>query len=450
MRVSADGADKSNPDVTPEKRARPHVVVVGGGFGGLAAVHGLRGADVDITLIDRHTYNTFQPLLYQVATATLNPGDITWFLRSIRAHQDNVEFLKGTVVSMDHEAKTIALDGGQVVGYDFLIIAAGVTANFFGIPGAAEISMPLYLRSQALALRDKVFAELEEAVVNGRDRDLRVVVVGGGATGVETAGTLAEMRNNDLPVNYPEISPGRVHITLIEREPVLIKPFDPKLRDYAYASLEKRGVDLRMSTSVKEVRPRSVILGDAKGAGEVELPADIVIWASGVTVHEQVAQWNLPQGRGGRIVIDDHLRVNGLDGVFAVGDIAVEPGDRALPQLAQPAQQGGAYVANQVKAALSGTETTPFRYRDKGTLATIGRNAAVAQVKGLPNLTGFPAWIIWIVVHVFSLLGNRNRFATMLNLSAKYLFWHRSHNAIVGETPKITLDRTRTSGLDGR
>ncbi|MEP6561994.1 MAG: FAD-dependent oxidoreductase, partial [Nakamurella sp.] len=157
-------------DSSPGRRGRPHVVVVGGGFGGLSAVHGLRAADVDVTLIDRHTYNTFQPLLYQVATATLNPGDITWFLRSIRAHQDNVRFLKGTVVSMDHVARMVVLDGGQSVGYDYLIIAAGVTANFFGIPGAPENSMPLYRRSQALALRDRVFAELEEAVVNGQDR----------------------------------------------------------------------------------------------------------------------------------------------------------------------------------------------------------------------------------------------------------------------------------------
>ncbi|MGI8416015.1 MAG: NAD(P)/FAD-dependent oxidoreductase [Nakamurella sp.] len=422
-------------DSCPGGRGRPHVVVVGGGFGGLAAVHGLRDADVDVTLIDRHTYNTFQPLLYQVATATLNPGDITWFLRSIRAHQDNVRFLKGTVVSMDHAARTVVLDGGQSIGYDYLIIAAGVTANFFGVPGAPENSMPLYRRSQALALRDRMFAALEEAVVNGQDRDLRIVVVGGGATGVETAGALAELRNNDLPVTYPELTPTRVHITLVEQLPFLLAPFHPRLREYARRSLEKRGVDLRLATTVKQVRPDGVILDD-----QVLLHADIVVWASGVTVHEQVGQWNLPQGRGGRIIVDDHLRVGGLSGVFAVGDVAVEGGDRALPQLAQPAKQGGMYVAALLRATLTGREIKSFEYHDKGTLATIGRNSAIAQVKGLPRLTGFVAWVIWIVVHVFSLLGNRNRFATMLNLTARYLFWHRSHNAIVGETPIIILD----------
>lgn len=442
-RKGSDTAAAPTPPAAPDPaaRIRPHVIVIGGGFGGLAAVHGLRAADVDITLIDRHTYNTFQPLLYQVATATLNPGDITWFLRSIRAHQHNVRFLKGTVLSMDHELRTVALDGGQVLEYNYLIVAAGVTANFFGITGASEHSMPLYRRSQALALRDRVFAELEEAVINGQDRDLRIVVVGGGATGVETAGALAEMRNNDLPVNYPEIAPTRVHITLVEQLPFLLAPFHPKLRDYTRRSLEERGVDLRLETSVKQVRSHGVILGD-----DVLLPAEIVVWASGVTVHEQVAQWDFPQGRGGRITVDDHLRVAGLNGVFAVGDIAVEGGDRALPQLAQPARQGGAYVAQLLKATLDGRQLKPFKYHDRGTLATIGRNSAVAQVKGLPMLTGFVAWAIWIVVHVFSLLGNRNRFATMFNLSAKYLFWHRSHNAIVGETPTIILDHPDRAG----
>ncbi len=422
--------------VSSRGRVRPHVVVVGGGFAGLAAVHGLRGVDVDVTLIDRHTYNTFQPLLYQVATATLNPGDITWFLRSIRTDQENVRFLKGTVVSMDHAVRTVVLDGGQSVGYDYLIISAGVTANFFGVPGAAEYSMPLYRRTQALALRDRVFAVLEEAVVNGRDRDLRIVVVGGGATGVEMAGALTELRDNDLHVTYPELTPARVHVTLVEQQPFLLAPFHPSLREYARRSLQRRGVDLRFETPVRQVRPDGVIIGD-----QVFLPADIVVWASGVRVHDQVAHWNVPQGRGGRITVDDHLRVAGLNGVFAVGDIAVEDGDRALPQLAQPARQGGTFVAAQLKAMLTGRQVPSFEYRDKGTLATIGRNSAVAQIKGLPRLTGVAAWVIWMAIHVFSLLGNRNRFATVLNLTARYLFWRRSHNAIIGETPTIILDQ---------
>ena len=280
-------------------------------------------------------------------------------------------------------------------------------------------------------------------MINGQDRDLRILVVGGGATGVETAGALAELRNNDLPITFPELNPDRTHITLVEQSPFLLAPFHPHLREYARTSLEKRGVDLRLDTSVKQVRPDGVILDD-----QSFVPADVVVWASGVHVHDQVARWNVPQGRGGRIAVDNHLRVIGLDGVFAVGDIAGEGGNRALPQLAQPARQGGAYVAAQLSSQLTGKKTNLFKYHDKGALATIGRNSAVAQAKGLPRLTGFVAWVMWIVIHVFSLLGNRNRLATMLNLSARYLFWHRSHNAIVGETPATILDHP--SNVDDR
>ncbi|WP_293782667.1 NAD(P)/FAD-dependent oxidoreductase [uncultured Aeromicrobium sp.] len=418
----------------PDSTKRPHVVVVGGGFGGLAAVRKLRKADVDITLIDRHTYNTFQPLLYQVATASLNPGDITWFLRAVRAKQDNVRFVKGTVVAMDHGQQSILLDGNITVRYDYLVIAVGVTANFFGIEGAAEYSMPLYRRSQALALRDRIFANLEDAAINGQNRDLRVVVVGGGATGVETAGALAEMRNLDLPTTYPELDRDRVHITLVEMAPHVLGPFDPRLRDYARKSLEKRGVDLRLGTAVKEVRPDGVLV-ESNGTQEF-LEAGIVVWASGVTAHPMVGEWGLPQGRGGRIEVDGHLRVRGFRNVFAIGDIAVNP-DHPLPQLAQPALQGGRYVARVINNDVEGkADPPPFKYRDKGTMATIGRASAIAEVKGLPKLKGFIAWAIWVAVHIASLLDNRNRFATMTNLSVKFLLW-RSHSAIVGETPYV-------------
>ncbi|MBD1270088.1 NAD(P)/FAD-dependent oxidoreductase [Aeromicrobium tamlense] len=413
---------------------RPHVVVVGGGFGGLALVRKLARADVDITLIDRHTYNTFQPLLYQVATASLNPGDITWFLRAVRAKQDNVRFLKGTVVEMDHQAKSVLLDGNITVTYDYLVLANGVTANYFGIPGAEEFAMPLYRRSQALALRDLLFANLEDAAVNGQDRDLRVVVVGGGATGVETAGALAEMRNLDMPTTYPELDSKRIHISLVEMGEHVLAPFNPKLREYAKKELVKRGIDLRLQTAVKEVR-RDGVLIEHDGQQEF-LPAGIVVWASGVAAHGVVKDWGVPQGRGGRIEVDEHQQVRGMPGVFAIGDISVNP-DSPLPQLGQPAIQGGKHVAKVIKAKLGdGKMPKPFKYFDKGTMATIGRNAAIAEVRGLPRLKGFPAWFIWVTVHVALLLGNRNRFATMTNLSIKYLLW-RSHNAIVGETPYV-------------
>src|SRR4051794_31224705 len=262
------------PESAAPGQKRPHVVVVGGGFGGIAAVRKLKRANVDVTLIDRHTYNTFQPLLYQVATASLNPGDVTWFLRAIRAKQSNVRFIKGTVLTMDHVNKTIGLESGLSVSYDHLILAAGVTTNFFGVPGAEEFGMPLYKRSQALAVRDRMFAALENAVINRTDEDLRIVVVGGGATGVETAGAFAELRNNDMPTTYPELDRKRIHISLIEMGPFVLAPFHPNLRDYARKALEKRDVDLRLETTVKEVRADGVrVVKDGK---EEFLPAGIV------------------------------------------------------------------------------------------------------------------------------------------------------------------------------
>lgn len=423
----------------PVRGRNPHVVVVGGGFGGLHAVHALRDTDVDVTLIDRHTYNQFQPLLYQVATAALNPGDVTYFLRSVRARQRNLRFVKGTVLRMDHSRNVVTLDDDTEINYDYLVIAAGATTNYFGVPGAAEHAMPLYRRSQALAIRDRMFASLEDAAVNGQSRDLRIVVVGGGPTGVETAGAFAELRDNNMPVTYPELDPERTHVTLVEMMPNILGPFHSRLQNYAHRALRRRHVDVRVNTAVREVRPDGVMLGEQ---GEF-LPSSLVVWASGVTTHESLADWDVPRGRGGRIIVDEQLRVPGSERVFAVGDIAVEEGERALPQLAQPAIQGGRYVGELIAAEIDGSSRQPFRYRDRGTMATIGRGAAVAEVKGLGRVTGLVAWVLWMVIHIYGLLGNRNRFATVVNLGARYLFRNGSHNAIVGETPPITSSRGR-------
>lgn len=436
----------TQPAVT---KKRPHVVIVGGGFGGLSAVRALRKADVDITLIDRHTYNTFNPLLYQVATASLNPGDITWFLRAVRSKAKNVRFLKGIVVGIDHATKTLALYGDVSVTYDYLVLANGVTANFFGTPGAEEYAIPLYKRSQALAVRDKLFAYLEEAAINGQDEDLRIIVVGGGPTGVETAGAFAEFRNHDMPTTYPELDREKIHVTLVEATGGVLGPFKERLRNYARSALEQRKVDLRFNTLVKEVREDGVLV-EHDGHQEF-LPAGLTVWATGVTAHDTVKDWNVPQGRGGRIEVDDHLRVRGIDNTFAIGDIAVDPDD-PLPQLAQPALQGGKYVGKLIKRELAGKpDPGPFRYFDKGTMATIGKSSAVAEVqipftqKALP-IKGFVAWITWVVLHIAYLLGNRNRLATMINLGSKYLF-RGSHNAIVGESPYIVAKQKMAIGV---
>lgn len=424
---------------------RPRVVVLGGGFGGLSAVKSMRKLPVDVTLVDRHAYNTFQPLLYQVATAGLNPGDITYFLRSRHARQENMRFVKGDVVHVDTTARRVDLDAGLSLDYDYLVVAIGVTTNYFGVPGAEEHAFGLYTRGQALAVRDRMFSDLERAVRRGQPRDLRMLVVGGGATGVEMAGTLAELRNAGARQLYPELDADRMHITLVEMTPTLLAPFPRRLRAYAQRALQKRGVQLRLSTTVKEVHPDGVVVDDGELIG-----AGLVIWASGIKAPDYLAGWGVPQGKGGRIETEPDLRVRGHDDVFAVGDIAVTPDE--LPQLAQPALQGGTHAGRQIARLLAGEPTLPFRYLDKGILATIGRSSAVAKIQHVPGMTGFPAWLIWLFVHIMYLLGNRNRIATIANLSVRYLSWPRSFNAIVGEvdTPQHSDPDTPTVDTHGR
>lgn len=396
---------------------RPHVIVVGGGFAGVSAVRALRSAPVDVTLIDRDTYNAFQPLLYQVATAGLNPGEVTYFLRAVRMRQRNVRVRQAEVVGVDTARQTVTFSDGWSLDYDYLILASGATTNYFGTPGAEEHAKAIYTRPQALAVRDAIFTELEHAAESSSS-DLAIMVVGGGATGVEMAGALAEWRNDAMPAVYPELDPDRTRIVLIEMGAQVLAAFAPSLRRYAERALRARGVELRLQTAVAEVRSDGVLLK----SGEF-LPAGVVVWAAGVRVPEVVQRWGVPQGRGGRIQVDDDLRVPGFDTVFATGDVAIGP--VGLPQLAQPAIQQGRHAGRQVAALATGGATSPFRYHDKGTLATIGRRSAVAEIGVTRHrsvrLAGSIAWLIWLFVHIVMLLGNRNRLATFVNLFTKYL-----------------------------
>ena len=420
----------SNPVRTA--RRRPHVVVLGGGFGGLTTIKALAKSDVDITLVDRHTYNAFQPLLYQVATAGLNPGDVTFFLRATRMSQKNVSFRQGEVTGIDTGEQRITFHDGGVMEYDYLVIASGATTNYFGTKGAEENSRAIYTRAQALKLRDEIFTNLEHAAASNTTEDLAIVVVGAGPTGVEMAGALAELRNDAMGAIYPELDPRRTHIVLVEMADKVLAPFAPSLREYAAKALRERGVELRLNTSVAEVTTDGVVLG----GGEF-LKAGVVIWATGVAVPKVVGTWGLPQGRGGRITVEGDLRVTGFKNIFAVGDVAIYPD--ALPQLAQPALQGGKHAGKQIASLVTGRPTHDFHYHDKGTMATIGRRAAIADIaliKGKTlKLTGSLAWLAWLFVHIVMLLGNRNRLATLVNLSTKYLAPSRRTNPIVGDVP---------------
>ncbi|GAA4745311.1 NAD(P)/FAD-dependent oxidoreductase [Actinomycetospora chibensis] len=404
---------------------RPHVVVLGAGFAGLAAVRALRKAPVRVTLVDRHSYSTFQPLLYQVATGALNPGDITYGARGFAAHT-GARFRKGEVLTIDPETRTISLDLGPDLHYDYLVIANGVTTNYFGVPGAAENAYPIYTRAEALAVRDRMTGYLDQIAATGERRGASVVVVGGGATGVEMAGTLAELRNTVLPDRYPELDPSEVNVVLVEMTDKVLPPFAPRLREYAATQLRARGVELRLEAAVKEVRPDSVLLADG-----TELEAQMTIWATGVAAHERVKSWGLRQGKGGRIVVGGDLRVPEHPEILVAGDIGVIEDD-PLPQLAQPALQSGGHAGRTIARLLAGEPTERFHYRDKGTMATIGRGSAVADVAHGPKLVGVLAWLIWMFVHVFALLGNRNRIMVSLGLTFRYLAQRRGQ-MVVGD-----------------
>lgn len=411
----------------------PHVVIVGAGFAGLSAVGKLRKAGLRVTVIDRNLYSTFQPLLYQVATGGLNPGDIAYPVGGFTAKRA-ARYIRADLMGIDTAARQAQLADGRLIGYDYLILATGVSANYFGVPGAAENTFGLYTRADAIVLRDHIMNGLERLSADPEGMpEFAVTVVGGGATGVELAGTLGELRGDVLRATFPEVEPARLHVRLIEMGPGLVMPFNPKLREYTRKQLVDRGVDIQLKTEIREVAPDHVVVGDGSS-----LRSDLTVWAAGVTAPDAVAKWEVPQGKGGRVLVGPDLRVEGSECVFAIGDIALQTGEPS-PQLAQPAIQEGRHAAEQVIRLVRGEPTRPFSYHDKGMMATIGRRSALVQFpKGL-RITGTLAWLAWLGLHLMYLLGNRNRVATIINLSWRYIVWGHGGGVIVGDQPTEPL-----------
>ena len=405
----------------------PHVVICGAGFGGLSAIKKLTQAGMRVTLVDGHLYSTFQPLLYQVATAGLNPGDVAYPAGGF-ARRYGANFRRGDLAAIDTASRSVKLGNGLELSYDYLIVATGVSASFYGIKGAAENTFGLYTRTDAIVFRDHLMAGFERLSTDSGD--LAVTVVGGGATGVELAGTLAELRGIVLGATFPDVDPSRVHVRLVEMSPSLLGPFNPKLREYARRQLDKRGIDVRLDTEIAEVTSTHVHLKDGE-----DLPSDLTVWAAGVAAGQAVAGWGLPQGRGGRLMVGPDLRVQGQDRIFAVGDIAMNPDD-PTPQLAQPAIQMGRHAAEQIVKLEAKAATEPFKYHDKGTMATIGRRSAVVELPIGLRLTGTLAWLAWFALHLLYLLGGRNRVSTVVNLTDRYVFWGHGGAVIVGDEPQ--------------
>jgi NADH dehydrogenase len=416
------------PDVAAAAAGqKPRVVIVGAGFAGLTALGKLAKSGFEVTLVDRNSYSTFQPLLYQVATAGLTSADVaypTW----TAAHKTKTMFRRGEVTGVDPEARQVSLADGGSLGYDYLLLATGVSAAFFGVPGAGEHSFSLYDRQDAIALRNQLMAELEGRSELGNRRQLGITIVGGGATGVELAGTLAELRNIALPASFPLIDPKQICITLVELGPALLAPFNEHLRAYAHRQLTQRGVDVRLDTKIARVESDRVILGD-----QSELVSDLTVWAAGIAGPDWIGKLGLPTGKGGRVLTGSDLRVSGQERIFAAGDINVIDGD-PLPQLAQPAIQQGRHVAAQIRRIEAGQPTQTFRYKDKGQMATIGHRSAVVDLPSKIRFRGTLAWLAWLGLHTFYLLGGRNRISALVNLSWRYFTWSRGGGVIIGDT----------------
>jgi NADH dehydrogenase len=413
------------------------VVILGAGFAGLSACEALAaGADaagLEIVIVDRHTYNTFQPLLYQVATAGLNPGDIAYPVRAFLRRHPSVSFRQGAVTGVDLARREVVFEGdGPPLAYDYLVIATGAMTNFFGVVGAREHSLAIYTMEDAIAVRDRVARSMERAATFGvSGGELTVVLVGGGPTGVEMAGTLAELRSLDLAMTYPGIRPDEARIVLVERQDHLLDGFQAKSASYALRALRRRGVEVRLSSAVMEVGPDHVVLEDGE-----KIACGTVVWSAGVTTGRLAERLDVAKVQGGRLEVTPALQLTGHPEVFVAGDVAGarrEQGSSALvPQLAQPALQEGRHAARQLLRLRRGLPLEPFRYRDKGIMATIGRRAAVAELPGGLRLSGTPAWLAWLGLHLVFLLGFRNRVAVLLNWAWRYVWWRRGTRVIAG------------------
>ena len=410
---------------------RPRVVILGAGFGGLAAARALARTPVEVTVIDRRNYHLFQPLLYQVATAALSPADIAWPIRSILSRQKNASVQMGKVVGIDRAAREVVLEDRRI-GFDHLVLATGARHSYFGMDEWEEAAPGLKKIADATHIRERVLLAFERAEVSPdpveRQRLLTFIVVGGGPTGVEMAGAVAELANHALAADFRAIDPMGARVILVEGGARVLAQFPPELSAKARDQLERLRVEVRLGQPVQHCGPDGVTVGDEA------IAARTVIWAAGV-IASPAAKWlQAKHDRAGRVLVTPELRVPDWPDVFAIGDtVSVDgPGGRPVPGIAPAAKQMGAYVGRVIDARIRGrAHPPPFRYRHQGNLATIGRKAAVADL-GWIKLSGFPAWVLWAVAHVWFLIGWRNRLVVALNWLWNYVTFERGARLIAG------------------
>jgi NADH:quinone reductase (non-electrogenic) len=421
--------------------SKKHVVIVGGGFAGLACARRLAKSDaVRVTLIDKNNFHQFQPLLYQLATSVLGTGDVAMSLRQILHGHPDVDVKLGEVTGIDPKGRTVTTRQGQSYEGDFLVLAAGSHANFFDTTGAAENAFPLYAVRQAERLRSRILAVFEDADRNPKLLErgaLNFVIVGGGPTGTEMAGALADMIRGAMVDEYPDLAVERARVYLVDHGDSLLGPFSEKAHAYAARTLRRKGVDIRLGTSVKEVAPDHVLLSDG-----TTIQTRTVVWAGGLMASPLAANAGLPRGHGGRIEVRPDLTVEGFPGVYALGDFANinDPDGGCLPQLASVAQQCGDWTAKNILAEVAGKERTPFQYHDKGIMAMIGRDAAVAEIgKKRHELDGPIAFAAWLGVHALLMSGVRQRVEAFVDWAWTYFS---------GSQPIQVLDRTGVQRID--
>jgi NADH dehydrogenase len=422
---------------------RPRVVIIGGGFGGLRAAIGLAHLPVDVTVIDRRNHHTFQPLLYQVALAVLSPADIAQPIRTILRSNRNTQVLMDEVVGIDVATRSITLSSGSQIGYDYLVLATGATHSYFAHPEWATLAPGLKTIEDATEIRRRVLLAFELAerqmVEHGWHPPLNFVVVGGGPTGVELAGAISDIAQLYMRHDFRHIDPSKSRVLLLEGSPRVLAAYPPDLSAKAEASLRELGVEVHTDTQVTGIGPGYVEASSRSGAansGTVRIAAAVTLWAAGVQASPLGKMLGAPTDKRGCVIVDDRLNPPGLPEVFILGDLAhFEQDDHQIPGVAQPAMQMGDHVGKMIAADLKHERRPPFRYFDKGDMATIGRMAAVAKVEWpfKAHMSGFTAWVTWLTVHIFFLIGFRNRIAVFAAWIWTYFTFTRGARLITGD-----------------
>ncbi|TLG78906.1 NAD(P)/FAD-dependent oxidoreductase [Methylocystis sp. B8] len=408
--------------------SQPRIVIIGGGFAGIAAAQALAGADARVLILDSNNHHCFQPLLYQVATAALAAPEVAWPIRHVVRRQRSTTVLMLTVEGVDTARKVVKTRKCEI-GYDFLVVATGATHSYFGHDWA-KLAPGLKTISDAALIRRRLLLAFERAEVSvdpvERERLLTIIIVGGGPTGVELAGAIAELARHTLPPEFRRANPKNARIILLEAGPRILSSFPERLSEYARKSLERNGVEVRTALTVDQVFEDRII------AGETEIAAGVILWAAGVRA-SPAANWLGVEGdHAGRIAVNENLTVPCLPNVYVIGDLAflTGPDGTPVPALAASAKQMGKYVGNAIRLRLLGrSPSKPFRYRDYGNLATIGRNSAIVKL-GRLELTGFPGWLFWSIVHIYFLVNLRSRIFVAMSWIATYLTSNRGARII--------------------